>query len=284
MNSTIIPRIVKFFNKYMYKIGLGASMNRYDNSLTFYSSFKDKKLYKNYSINDAFCNFGSGAFNHCRWTNFDFPGATKYYKAIQGIEGSDFQSIDLCIDNLRLPLNNESVNLIYCSHTLEHLEEDKAIHFLSECLRILKSEGVMRIVVPSTDKDFVHAKITNQNINLNQQVKTSAILSAANHVLDVKNIDEVEIIKDVIDSEFSPKKFYKKSIERGANNKFDSKAPERHITYWDQEKFYTIAKELGFANYLPLYRGSTVADPFRNLEVFDNTETQHSLYGEFIKL
>ena len=49
VDSTIILKIIRFFNKYIYKFGIGASMNRYDNSLTFYSSFKDKKLYKSYS-------------------------------------------------------------------------------------------------------------------------------------------------------------------------------------------------------------------------------------------
>jgi len=49
----------------------------------------------------------------------------------------------------QIPEKNGSVDLIYSSHMLEHLEKEDAIKFLKEARRILKSRGVIRIAVPN---------------------------------------------------------------------------------------------------------------------------------------
>ena len=54
--------------------------------------------------------------------------------------------------------------------------------------------------------------------------------------------------------------------------KFIEENPERHITYYSHEKLIDISKKLNFKFYTPLYKGSSLADPFKNLEVFDTTE------------
>ncbi|MCX6909722.1 MAG: methyltransferase domain-containing protein [Verrucomicrobia bacterium] len=53
-----------------------------------------------------------------------------------------------------LPLENESVRFIYCSHVLEHFERWEALAILKECRRCLRKDGVMRIVVPDVQKLF----------------------------------------------------------------------------------------------------------------------------------
>lgn len=47
-----------------------------------------------------------------------------------------------------LPLADESVTFIYCSHVLEHLERWEARRVLSEARRVLLPGGVIRIAVP----------------------------------------------------------------------------------------------------------------------------------------
>lgn len=47
-----------------------------------------------------------------------------------------------------LPWKNNSVSSIYSSHTLEHMSRKEGLQFLGECYRVLKPEGVIRIVVP----------------------------------------------------------------------------------------------------------------------------------------
>mgnify|MGYP001185773171 CR=1 FL=1 len=279
------PKIVRFINKKLYKYGVGGALNRYDSSLTLYSSRNDKKLYSSFSENAIFCNFGSGAFQHPRWINFDFPGRTEFYKTIQGEAGIDFKPIDLCTENLRLPFESESVSLIFCAHALEHLEEAKARNFLCECARILKSGGTMRIAMPSTDNDFFISKIINSQDLIEAKVKLASILSATFHTLSPTNkLDPETIAEDVIANDFSAADYFRFSVtERGVSATFNPSQPESHIAHWNHQKVCNAAIEAGFKYYLPLYRGQTTAPPFKNTEVFDTCEPHLSLYGELIK-
>lgn len=47
-----------------------------------------------------------------------------------------------------LPWADEEVDIIYTSHTLEHLSKQDGYYLLSESFRILRNGGVLRIVVP----------------------------------------------------------------------------------------------------------------------------------------
>lgn len=62
--------------------------------------------------------------------------------------GADFK-IDLNSESF--PINNNAVEAIYTSHTLEHIFPDKIEHVLNECHRVLNVGGLIRIVVPDID-------------------------------------------------------------------------------------------------------------------------------------
>ena len=51
----------------------------------------------------------------------------------------------------RIPINSNSVDVIYCSHFLEHLRKKDGQNFLKECFRLLKNNGLLRIAVPDLD-------------------------------------------------------------------------------------------------------------------------------------
>jgi predicted SAM-dependent methyltransferase len=63
------------------------------------------------------------------------------------------QSVDIVWDiSDRLPfLENSSCSLIYNEHFLEHLSVEQGIVFLKECYRILKTNGTLRIAMPSLE-------------------------------------------------------------------------------------------------------------------------------------
>jgi predicted SAM-dependent methyltransferase len=56
--------------------------------------------------------------------------------------------------NKKFPWENNSVDIIYCSHTLEHFSKQEGLTFLRECHRIMKKGGILRIIVPDL-KNFV---------------------------------------------------------------------------------------------------------------------------------
>ena len=51
-----------------------------------------------------------------------------------------------------IPYPDCSVDVVYHSHFLEHLERQAAVRFLKEALRVLKCGGIHRIVVPDFEK------------------------------------------------------------------------------------------------------------------------------------
>ena len=62
--------------------------------------------------------------------------------------------IDLCWDvaKLGLPLPDHSLRGIYSEHCLEHHQPRTALSLLSECLRILRPGGRIRLVLPDAEK------------------------------------------------------------------------------------------------------------------------------------
>lgn len=48
----------------------------------------------------------------------------------------------------RFPWDDHSASVIYSSHTLEHLTPLEARHFLSECHRVLRRDGLLRLALP----------------------------------------------------------------------------------------------------------------------------------------
>ena len=59
---------------------------------------------------------------------------------------------------------NNSVDYIYSSHTFEHLFYQEAKFAFSECYRILKPNGIIRIVVPDFE-GLVDSYIGNKTVN-----------------------------------------------------------------------------------------------------------------------
>lgn len=51
-----------------------------------------------------------------------------------------------------LPIEGRSVDWVYCSHVIEHLEKYEAIELVREIKRILKNNGKVRIVLPDLQR------------------------------------------------------------------------------------------------------------------------------------
>lgn len=81
-------------------------------------------------------NIGCGSVYHPDWINLDLhPSKNVKYHNIKK----------------RLPFKANSVDVIYHSHVLEHFTKEEGECFITDCYRILKNGGIMRVVVPDLE-------------------------------------------------------------------------------------------------------------------------------------
>ena len=86
--------------------------------------------------NNIFLNLACGDVyvKNSNWVNLD------YYSNNSFVRTTDLLS--------RFPLKDNTITAIYCSHFFEHIPLNKVNFFLSECYRVLKIGGSIRIVTP----------------------------------------------------------------------------------------------------------------------------------------
>ena len=85
----------------------------------------------------SYLNLGCGERFHPAWTNIDFMSS-----------GPDVVVCDLR-DGIPFPDNTAQV--VYHSHILEHFSHENARTFLRECRRVLNPGGIIRVVVPDLE-------------------------------------------------------------------------------------------------------------------------------------
>ena len=87
---------------------------------------------------DKFLNLGCGSHFHSSWINVDFTAT-----------GDGVIS-----HNLRypLPFEDNSFDVVYHSHVLEHFSRADGQGFLKECFRVLRPRGILRVVVPDLEQ------------------------------------------------------------------------------------------------------------------------------------
>jgi SAM-dependent methyltransferase len=280
------PAIVaRAINKLFYSVGLGASYSRYQETFYLYSSFADRSLYSKYSNNSVFVNLGSGCFSHPFWTCYDYPGQSRYYQRIQGKEDLDYFAIDLCSSNVRLPYDNNSVDLIYCSHTLEHLELQSGIKLLGECFRVMKPGSVLRTCLPNTAEDVIRLRDIYDRQGLGKEQLEELISTVIyNTFTPAMHLFPDVLLSALKTADWDVNKFINHiCLHHGISASFNPREPGNHISYWDLARLTEVADNIGFQCSVPQYKNITVAHPFKNPAVFDSTEPQLSFYCELIK-
>jgi predicted SAM-dependent methyltransferase len=85
-----------------------------------------------------YLNLGCGHRFHADWVNVDFVSTGKGVIAYDLTQG--------------IPFPNASFNVVYHSHLLEHFPKTEAGAFLRECCRVLRPQGILRVVVPDLEQ------------------------------------------------------------------------------------------------------------------------------------
>jgi ubiquinone/menaquinone biosynthesis C-methylase UbiE len=103
---------------------------------------KDGRQQKQLAVNSdglpMMLNLGCGDRHHKDWINIDFQST-----------GPDVTGHNLC---LGIPAPDETFDVVYHSHLLEHFPKQYAPEFLAECHRVLKSGGIIRVVQPDLEQ------------------------------------------------------------------------------------------------------------------------------------
>jgi SAM-dependent methyltransferase len=83
-------------------------------------------------------NLGCGNRFHPEWTNIDASYVDPHVQIHDVRKG--------------LPFSDETFDVVYHSHLLEHLPREAALPFSRECYRVLKRGGIIRVAVPDLER------------------------------------------------------------------------------------------------------------------------------------
>jgi predicted SAM-dependent methyltransferase len=123
-------------------------------------------------------NIGCGQTPTQGWRNFDNSLSLRLSKLLllpelllklKLIDGSQYQFIQFARKNdieygdavTGLPVQDHSVEVLYSSHMLEHLDRNEADKFLKEAFRVLRPGGIIRLTVPDLKKQVAQYNVSN---------------------------------------------------------------------------------------------------------------------------
>jgi len=98
--------------------------------------------------------------------NFYCNKKIKQYNKLHFGCGKDYKTGFLNIDIIdpadifidarnKMPFENKSIDYIYSSHFVEHLEHDELMTHFRECNRILSNGGILRMAIPDFEKSMI---------------------------------------------------------------------------------------------------------------------------------
>ncbi|MEE3134190.1 MAG: methyltransferase domain-containing protein [Candidatus Thermoplasmatota archaeon] len=252
----------------------------------------DAELYSDFPLsslkNKSFLNIGAGTFNHKFWTNVDY--GSKQYAKVQ----NKFVELNL-MEIPKFPFENDSVELIYSSHTIEHVNDKAVKNLIEEAFRILKVGGIFRITCPDANlllnsvknNVFKYWAWRNEWFEKKFEIKSNQIEIEDFLVREISTArcrffeNEVEplypkMIREKI-NQLDDETFLQWMVEK---NTFDNNNPQFHINYWTFEKLEKLFKDAGFNTIYHSGFGQSLSPPLTNTKIFDNTHPKMSLYVE----
>ncbi len=117
----------------------------YARNRNVYLLHKKRKIVQRYTDTPFYLNIGGFIFLKDHWRVLEYISAS--YPISKKL--IDF-NVDLSVEKT-FPIPDETCDIVYSSHTLEHIPVKNVSFCLKEMKRILKTGGTLRIVVPDAD-------------------------------------------------------------------------------------------------------------------------------------
>ncbi|MEO0412185.1 MAG: class I SAM-dependent methyltransferase, partial [Pseudomonadota bacterium] len=208
-----------------------------------------------------------------------------------------FVHYDMRTDNL--PYETSSVDNIFCSHVIEHVEEEHVVKFLKEAHRTLKPGATLRLVCPDTSFLWAVSQFDNaywdwlksfyRNRSSLDDVSQLTSADCLTHVSATRHCKFFDTLHDYNKSNRYTSKSpnlsgdYKAEMDLLTQDlSFDPDYVSTHISWWDFEKLKDNAEKAGFAHVIQSKFQGSVSAHMRGPN-FDRTHPEMSLYVECIK-
>ena len=245
-----------------------------------------------------FYNVGAGGFWHPHWTNIDF--VTDWYAGVQ----RDVVHYDLTSTE-PLPIADGSAEVIYTSHTVEHVTEAAVERLFRESYRALRPGGVLRVTTgPDAETDY--RALLAGDARWFYWDKRYVAPGSYEHIyrapatsvpLEERWLHHVA--SQLAPNDLSPSEVKLTALEvraiieeRGFEGSLDyltglcSFNPERpgnHISWWSHGKLLRFLNNAGFESAYRSGHGQSVLPILRNTALFDSTHPQMSAYVEAVR-
>jgi SAM-dependent methyltransferase len=242
-----------------------------------------------------FYNVGSGAFWHPHWTNVDY--VSDWYSSVQrDVVPHDLMSSD------PLPIPDASAEVIYSSHTINHVTEEAVDRFFREAHRALRPGGTLRVTTCSNPALDYRALVSGDrpwfywdDWYSSPGTWESAYRAPANSVpLEERWLHHVATQLAPNNLASGPTTFTAHEIrrildERGLEGAldhftgmctFNPKFPGDHLTWWSSDKLIRHLHAAGFEDVSPSGYGQSALPILRNTRLFDDAHPHNSVYVE----
>jgi predicted SAM-dependent methyltransferase len=286
--KSLVNKLAGIFGFKIIRISkLAPSLTGYDNYPP--DVLQEKRLY----------NIGSGKFCHPYWTNIDL--GTEYYSISQN---HPFINYDLT--KLEpLPIESSTAEIVYSSHTIEHVNDKAVRNMLAESHRILKPGGCIRLTAPDIALDYRAYKNKDLHFwywrdNYSRPGKWEHIYKKPLSKASIEQLFLLHFacqlstlsVDDSLEKKYNDLEiaevFSTHSMEDAMayfteQCTFNPKYPGNHMNYWTHNKLIAFLQDAGFSEIYKSGYGQSQFAPLRNTNYFDNTHPKISLYIEAVK-
>lgn len=156
-----------------------------------------------YDNGRAMLNLACGNRMHPNWNNIDFSPLillaryrrfARIFQILHVLSGERFHRVQAIDPNIirwnllaGIPFPDDTFDVVYHSHFLEHLDRSVVSSFFKECYRVVKPAGVLRIVVPDLE---IRCRNYVETLNLMSQTTRPDPSTFARHKENIRRILE----------------------------------------------------------------------------------------------
>jgi len=226
-------------------------------------------------------NIGGGNFKQDGWLNVDYPFEAQARKR-------DFSLIDIP-HNLMLmkplPIEEETVDVVYTEHCIEHLPDIVVEYLFKDIRRIMKKGGVFRVACP--DADIAYGKYMNREtvgpLAFNKKMEKMTHEDALLDFIATPCIGRL-MPKDVRRVLYQfPKQHAMSALSdiaaRSITVDAQAKTPGAHLSWWNHEKLFKTLTALKFRKIKKRNPKESICEDLR-APFIDNTQPHFSIYME----